>query len=175
MLTALKFSVLFVIAVTEANNAQAQVPQTNQEKKTDTVAQRVIRYFNRRQADSVYALTGEDFKKQVPHATWKDIAEKQLLLMFPFKNPVFKNVSSACFSLTHQPVFNDGTNKVGLAWHYLPAFNKVLQHGGGTGGYRTMICIDPEKNIVLVLLTNNATNADALGIQLMQALERTTF
>lgn len=86
-----------------------------------------------------------------------------------------KNVLSTSFSLAHRPVFNDGINKVGLGWHYLPSSGKVLQHGGGTGGYRTMICIDPEENIVMVLLTNNATNGDALGIELMQALEKTTF
>jgi len=47
----------------------------------------------------------------------------------------------------------------------------VLQHGGGTGGYRSMICIDPEKQPTVVVLTNNATTGDSLVIELIEALK----
>ena len=62
--------------------------------------------------------------------------------------------------------------KVGLGWHFLiEDADTVLQHGGGTYGCRTMLCVNETKNIVVAVLTNNATNGDALGIKLMQAIE----
>ncbi|MFD2148688.1 serine hydrolase domain-containing protein [Mucilaginibacter antarcticus] len=73
--------------------------------------------------------------------------------------------------LTHRVTFDDGTNIIGLGWHYLADFKNVLQHAGGTGGYRSMICIDPDKQLTVVVLTNNATTGDSLGIELIEALK----
>ncbi|MDB5016904.1 MAG: hypothetical protein JWQ84_1736 [Mucilaginibacter sp.] len=73
--------------------------------------------------------------------------------------------------LTHQVTFNDTAHIVGLGWHYLTDDKNVLQHAGGTGGYRSMICADPKRQIVVVVLTNNASTGDATGIQLTEALE----
>jgi len=73
-------------------------------------------------------------------------------------------------TLTHRVTFDDGTNVVGLGWHYLADFKNILQHSGGTGGYRSMICIDPDKQLTVVVLTNNATTGDSLGIALIEAL-----
>lgn len=75
--------------------------------------------------------------------------------------------------LTHQPTFDDGINRVGLGWHYLKDDkDPVIQHTGGTGGYRTAICVNLKRNMVVVLLTNNATTGDSLGLELMAALEK---
>lgn len=76
-------------------------------------------------------------------------------------------------AITHQPTFNDKVQKVGLGWHFLiDDADIVWQHGGGTYGCRTMLCVNATKNVVVTVLTNNATNGDALGIKLMQAIER---
>lgn len=85
----------------------------------------------------------------------------------------FNNPLSKAISLTHQTTLDDGINKVALGWHYLYAdADPVIQHGGATGGYRSLICANLRKNIVLVILTNNATNGDALGLELMPFLEK---
>lgn len=93
------------------------------------------------------------------------LAYSKLQLLIPGQslNPALK--------LTHQVTFNDGTNIVGLGWHYLADDKNVLQHSGGTGGYRSMICIDPQKQLTVVVLTNNATTGDSLGIELLKALK----
>jgi len=78
---------------------------------------------------------------------------------------------NAAIKLTHRVTFDDGTNVVGLGWHYLAGDKRVLQHGGGTGGYRSMICVDAEKQLTVVVLTNNATTGDSLGIELIEALK----
>jgi len=60
---------------------------------------------------------------------------------------------NAAIKLTHRVTFDDGTNVV------------------GTGGYRSMICVDAEKQLTVVVLTNNATTGDSLGIELIEALK----
>jgi CubicO group peptidase (beta-lactamase class C family) len=86
---------------------------------------------------------------------------------------LLNNPLAKALQLTHQTTFDDGTNKVGLGWHYLyDDKDPVLQHTGGTGGYRTAICINLKRDMVLVVLTNNATTGDSLGLQLMEALEK---
>jgi hypothetical protein len=34
-----------------------------------------------------------------------------------------------------------------------------------------MICVDPQKQLTVVVLTNNATKGDAVGIELIEALK----
>ena len=85
----------------------------------------------------------------------------------------FRNPLSKYFKLTHQPTFNDKVHKVGLGWRFLIyETDEVLWHNGSTNGYKTVLCINKNKNIVVTVLTNNATNGDALGAKLMQAIER---
>jgi len=86
---------------------------------------------------------------------------------------VFKSPLQAYNQLAHLQTFSDGVQKVGLGWHFLvDDADVVWQHGGGTYGCRTMLCVNEVKGLVVVVLTNNATNGDALGIKLLQALER---
>lgn len=78
---------------------------------------------------------------------------------------------SGAFKLTHQVTFNDQANVVGLGWHYLPDNSNVVQHAGGTAGYRSFVGADLKKNIVVTILTNNASTGDALGVNLIQTLD----
>lgn len=75
------------------------------------------------------------------------------------------------FGLTHRVSFKKGTNILGLGWHYPPNNPDIIQHTGGTGGYRSFLGIDLKKELVVVVLTNNASTGDALGVELLQALE----
>ena len=78
---------------------------------------------------------------------------------------------SKALKLTHEITFNDNVNIVGLGWHYFAEDQKVLNHGGATGGYRSMICTDPESKIVVAVLTNNASTGDKLGLDLIEAIK----
>jgi CubicO group peptidase (beta-lactamase class C family) len=78
---------------------------------------------------------------------------------------------SNALKLTHQVTFNDQANIVGLGWHYLSYNSNVLQHAGGTAGCRSFVGTDLKKNIVVTILTNNASTGDALGINLIQTLD----
>lgn len=86
---------------------------------------------------------------------------------------VFKSPLMAYNQLAHQQTFSDSVQKVALGWHFLVNdADMVWQHGGGTYGCRTMLCVNEAKDLVVAVLTNNATNGDALGIKLLQMLER---
>lgn len=87
--------------------------------------------------------------------------------------PQFNNPLTKAFKLTHAVTLDDGINKVGLGWHYLyKDTDPVIQHTGATGGYKSVICVNLNTGLVLVILTNNVTSGDALGLDLMAYLER---
>jgi CubicO group peptidase (beta-lactamase class C family) len=73
------------------------------------------------------------------------------------------------FAALHQPrAVMDEETRVGLAWQTGHATNRTMVwHGGGTGGYRTLIAFEPEKQMGVVVLCNAATGADKLGFHLL--------
>ena len=133
-------------------------------------------------ADSAKQAQGYNEKNEaVPTWNFKSLAAcgaikscaADLLLYGKQQLGGFKSPLAKYNTLTHQVTFNNKVQKVGLGWHFLiDDADIVWQHGGGTYGCRTMLCVNEHKNIVVTILTNNATNGDALGIQLMQAIER---
>jgi hypothetical protein len=63
-------------------------------KKADSVARLAIKYMNANQADSVYALTGPNFRSQIPAATWVTVST-QLAALPPFtKTELVKSVAA---------------------------------------------------------------------------------
>jgi len=58
------------------------------EKKTDSVARLAVKYMNANQPDSVYALTGTNFRSQIPAATWVTVST-QLSSLTPFTKVEF--------------------------------------------------------------------------------------
>jgi len=78
---------------------------------------------------------------------------------------------NAAIKLTHRVTFNNGSTLLGLAWQYLPGDKNVLQHGGATVGFRSIVCIDLSKQIGIVILTNNASTGDALGGNLIKVIQ----
>ena len=62
----------------------------------------------------------------------------------------------------------DEETRVGLAWQTGHGTNRaIVWHGGGTGGYRTLIAFDPAKRIGVIVLTNFASGADDIGFHLL--------
>jgi len=74
-------------------------------------------------------------------------------------------------NLTHQVTFNNGSAIVGLVWNCSADNQKVIQHSGATGGYRSNVCVDLDKQIAVVVLTNNASTGDMVGGNLMKAIQ----
>ncbi|MDX1532546.1 MAG: serine hydrolase, partial [Rhodothermales bacterium] len=57
---------------------------------------------------------------------------------------------------------------VALGWHVRTTPNaEVFAHGGGTGGYKSFIGIDPEARRGAVVLTNTTTDLNDVGLHLL--------
>jgi predicted acyl esterase len=80
------FALLFLVVIKNFS----QSPATMQEKITDSIGQKVIAYLNEKNADSIYALMGEDFKKQLSYGNLKIVLQNQLAPLLPFYNISFK-------------------------------------------------------------------------------------
>ena len=58
--------------------------------------------------------------------------------------------------LTKQQHFSDKGVRVALGWHFS---GPGIWHNGGTGGFSTMLMIDPTRNMVAAAMTNNDPNS----------------
>jgi hypothetical protein len=107
--------ILLVLCSFTAVNAQT----TAIEKKTDITARLAIRYMNAHQPDSVYLLTGTNFRSQIPAATWATIYNTQLATLMPFTKIEFvKSIGAVnVYKLTGSVVLTynvsiDGSGKI---------------------------------------------------------------
>jgi len=57
---------------------------------------------------------------------------------------------------------------IGLTWLIQPIGNKtVLWHNGGTGGFRSFIAFDPDREVGVVVLANSSHSVDDIGMHLL--------
>lgn len=68
-------------------NVQAQTSAL--EKRTDAAARKAVKFMNAGLPDSVYALTGEGFKKNISPSYWNNIYKSQFSALLPFTDMVF--------------------------------------------------------------------------------------
>ncbi len=62
-----------------------------QQQKTDSVCVLVKKYFNEKDVQKLYDLTGEDFKKQLPLETFKNICNTNLFPIGEMKEAIFES------------------------------------------------------------------------------------
>jgi len=77
-------------------------------------------------------------------------------------------------ALTHQITFkqkHDGD--LGLAWNiYEQGSNRWIGHGGTTGGFGCILLFDPQRNIVVAILSNNPLGQDDLATSIILAITK---
>ena len=78
---------LAMLMVTPAIFAQTQ------QQKIDSVCKLVKQYFNAKDAENIYALTGADFHKQLPPETFKQVCTNNLFPLGELKETVFENIT----------------------------------------------------------------------------------
>lgn len=81
--------------------------QSHQQLKNDSVFVMVKKYFNERQAESIYDLAGEQFKKQLSADAFKDIAMRQLFPAGPIRESSLISFVNNKMS-TYKLVFDTG-------------------------------------------------------------------
>jgi len=74
---------------------------------------------------------------------------------------------------TQRPRAKVGRGHIGLGWIIFPPTRRfpfeLLLHEGGTGGYRAFAGLAPERELGVVVLTNQARGVGRLGLRLLRA------
>lgn len=71
--------------------------------------------------------------------------------------------------LTQKITFSQGQNVLGLGWHFTTGkTHTITQHSGGTGGFRSFIGFDKERQIGVVVLSNSAEEVAMIGFGLLK-------
>ena len=88
--------------------------QSTQQRKNDSVFTLVYKYFNERQAESIYELAGEGFKKQLSLETFKYVAGQQLFPLGPIRQSSLISFQDNKLS-TYKLDFNTGSLQLLMA------------------------------------------------------------
>jgi CubicO group peptidase (beta-lactamase class C family) len=71
--------------------------------------------------------------------------------------------------LSQKVTFESGQNIVGLGWHITKRKERTIyQHSGGTGGFRTFVGFDKDRQIGVVVLSNSAEEVAMIGMGLLK-------
>lgn len=77
---------------------------------------------------------------------------------------------SDSFTLTHKITYTKNP-VVGLGWHLLQEDGaNYYWHNGGTGGSRSYLILNTEKNIAVVVLSNSNVSVDDIGISILRKI-----
>lgn len=72
-------------------------------------------------------------------------------------------------NLTQKITFDKGQNVVGLGWHFTAGkTHTIIQHSGGTGGFRSFVGFDKERQIGVVVLSNSVEEVAMIGFGLLK-------
>jgi CubicO group peptidase (beta-lactamase class C family) len=98
------------------------------------------------------------------HSSANDMSKFLIANLTPSSEPF-----GSAFAKAHVPrVSMDEETRVGLAWQTGHGTNRaIIWHGGGTGGYRSLVAFDPAKQMGVIVLTNFANGADDIGFHLL--------
>jgi CubicO group peptidase (beta-lactamase class C family) len=97
------------------------------------------------------------------HSSANDMSKFLIANLTPSSKPF------SVFAKAQVPrVSMDEETRVGLAWQTGHGTNRtIVWHGGGTGGYRSLIAFDPAKQMGVIVLTNFSSGADDIGFHLL--------
>jgi CubicO group peptidase (beta-lactamase class C family) len=71
--------------------------------------------------------------------------------------------------LTQKTTFTQGQNIIGLGWHLSTRKgHTIIQHSGGTGGFRSFVGFDKERQMGVVVLSNSTEEVAMIGFDLLK-------
>jgi CubicO group peptidase (beta-lactamase class C family) len=83
-------AIVFLLLLAMTMSCQGQ---SSPREKNDSVCALVKRFMNEKAADSLYALTGENFRKQIKHDVFNNIADKNLFPLGEMKEASFVKIN----------------------------------------------------------------------------------
>jgi len=81
--------------------------------------------------------------------------------------------TGAALELSHEVTFKDKQQQIALNWFIQDwGWGPLLFHGGATGGYRSLLAINPKTKNAIIILSNTAVLADVAGVQIQKWLDK---
>lgn len=75
--------------------------------------------------------------------------------------------------LAHQQTFDEGQQKIALNWFIQDwGWGPLLFHGGATGGYRSLLAVNPKTKNAIIVLSNTAVSNDAVGVSILKFIDK---
>lgn len=75
--------------------------------------------------------------------------------------------------LSHQETFDAVEQKIGLNWFIQNwGWGPLLFHGGATGGYRSLLAVNPNTKNAIIVLSNTAVSNDAVGVAILKYIDK---
>jgi hypothetical protein len=90
----MKWIIVFCISIffslfTHAQVQDSKTAQDSKTKKTDSIAQKVISFLKNKQPDSVYAMSGKNFREKITPENFNSITTTQILPINNFEKVTF--------------------------------------------------------------------------------------
>ena len=75
--------------------------------------------------------------------------------------------------LSHRETFDAGQQKIALNWFIQNwGWGPLLFHGGATGGYRSLLAVNPNTKNAIIVLSNTAVSNDAVGVAILKYIDK---
>jgi CubicO group peptidase (beta-lactamase class C family) len=98
---------------------------------------------------------------------------EDMLKYAQFNLAVNNAVLQPAIELSHQVTFKDEQQQIALNWFIQDwGWGPLLFHGGATGGYRSLLAINPKTKNAVILLSNTGVSNDAAGVQILKWLDK---
>lgn len=100
------------------------------------------------------------------HSTGADLLAFVRAQLQPDQTPL-----AAAIKLTHRERRPGGRSDIGLGWmRTWLGGTTMLWHNGGTGGFRSITALMPDRGVGVVVLVNNFRSPDRAGLRLLRAV-----
>ncbi len=123
--------------------------------------------------ESILLQSQWDFKNAFAAAGSLRSNTEDMLKYATFNLVAKDNVMQKAIDLSHQPTFDAGQQKIALNWFIQNwGWGELLFHGGATGGYRSLLAINPTTKNAVIILSNTAVSNDAAGVEILKYLDK---
>ena len=122
--------------------------------------------------ESILPQSQWDFKALNAAGGLRSNAE-DMLKYAQFNLPRNSSVLQPAIELSHVVTFKDAQQQIALNWFIQDwGWGPLLFHGGATGGYRSLLAINPKTKNAVILLSNTAVSTDAAGVQIQKWIDK---
>jgi CubicO group peptidase (beta-lactamase class C family) len=122
--------------------------------------------------ENIFPQSQWDFKALTAAGSLRSNTEDMLKYAALNLKAADDNMQTA-IDLAHTPSFDAGQQKIGLNWFIQNwGWGQLLFHGGATGGYRSLLAINPKTNNAIIILSNTAISNDEVAVSILKYIDK---